>query len=422
VSHAANFYVKKLKTGVKGEPLTVSERAVLWYLADGHNEENGGTAWPSLATLAEHCGGLSVRSIRRLVSSLETKGVLQRLVRTRKNGSYQSSLYYFPALGYDEALLKACGKVEGKAVKPVQKGVKKTPPTLTPVTGYPDATVRETMTPVTGSTLTPVSSLETVIKHSLDETPEGIPSPPLPPKGGESDDCDSTFIGNAFVSGATAKTEALPRFASVGTPHSSQTKRIGDEEVRLDPGVVMGPEFAELVMGQREADCPFQLGDADCGLVFATAPMGHPCSKQFDGPTGYVAHGNSERFGGRPRRVEDPPVPNPVTGSNWIAPPLTPKGHWEAFKCELLRRLEKLPDRLKAEAVDVYRTGIEPTYLIEEELDEGGVEAVWTIASHDPERTQGTLTLLRNNVLAALLVTAKIKVQLRVFGAGGGEV
>lgn len=52
MSHAANFLVKKLTTvRPDGSKLTVSERAILWYLADGHNEENGGIAWPALTEL-----------------------------------------------------------------------------------------------------------------------------------------------------------------------------------------------------------------------------------------------------------------------------------------------------------------------------------------------------------------------------------
>jgi hypothetical protein len=98
------MYVKKIQEAPRdcmcaGKPhgnrkITTAEKVVLWYLADCHNESRG-CAWPSLATVARYCGGISVRRARQIISSLVCKGVLRRKDRQRENGSTRSNEYFF---------------------------------------------------------------------------------------------------------------------------------------------------------------------------------------------------------------------------------------------------------------------------------------------------------------------------------------
>lgn len=189
MSHAANLYVKKLKAAPTGEAINASERALLWYLGDCHSEEAGGIAWPSVKTLGEHLA-LSQRQVRRLLSGVEAKGIIGRVPQQRENGSYQSNSFYFVEL---QALplakaprFEVCVKPKKNGGKPTKKGgkpsvkvAKNKTPTLTPMSGYPDAHDRETLTPVSG--------LEAPIEAALE-----TPAPPCPPLGGD-DDCDGSL-------------------------------------------------------------------------------------------------------------------------------------------------------------------------------------------------------------------------------------
>jgi hypothetical protein len=210
VSHAANLYVKKLKVAPTGETIQASERALLWYLGDCHSEEAGGIAWPSIKTLGEHLD-LSQRQVRRLISTVEAKGIIGRVAQQRENGSYQSNSFYFielQALPLAKApRFEVCvkpkkngGKPPKKSGKPEGKPAKKTTPTLTPMSGYPDAHV--------STTLTPVSGLEAPI-----EAPVEAPDSPLPPQGGDDGDDDHS------QEQTTSKTRTAR--AKISTPDSN---------------------------------------------------------------------------------------------------------------------------------------------------------------------------------------------------------
>jgi hypothetical protein len=79
-----------------GQELTPQEKAVLWYLADCHNEDEE-KAIPSLKKIAtDSC--MSVRTAQEHLAALECKGVIHRDSRKRDNGSDTSNRYTFPAI------------------------------------------------------------------------------------------------------------------------------------------------------------------------------------------------------------------------------------------------------------------------------------------------------------------------------------
>ena len=300
MSHAANIYVKKLEAAPNGDVIPASERALLWYLADCHSEEAGGIAWPSMKTLAKHMD-LGERQVRRLVTSVEKKGIIGRIAQTRENGSCQSNSFYFVEL---QALpiapaprfltcakpKKNGGKRPKNGAKPVEKPEEDTPPTLTPMSGGDDASVRET--------LTPMSPLEAPLEASI---------------------------------------EAPVEQATTG----------GDEDI--------SPETTSKTKTARACAKP--------------APP-------------------------------DPPHP----------------GKWDAFKAELLRKLQLLPEKISVGYVDEFNATIRDTSLIDDSCDGDSMVPTWTISALDPAATRSTLAALSGYVKAALWKTAKGNVQVQVYG------
>jgi Helix-turn-helix domain len=97
-----------------------------------------------------------------------------------------------------------------------------------------------------------------------------------------------------------------------------------------------------------------------------------------------------------------------------LLPP--PPGKWEAFKAELRTQLQRLPEKLRENAMDVFRDAIERTDLIGDQCEGDTLEPTWTICSPDPGRTQQGLLMLKANVKSALWKSAKGHVNIRVFG------
>ena len=93
MSHVANVYVKKLRVAPNGDAVTATEKAVLWYLADSHNEEES-AAWPSIPTIALD-NNLSERRVREILSDCIRKGIVWRDERKRPNGSIASNYWRF---------------------------------------------------------------------------------------------------------------------------------------------------------------------------------------------------------------------------------------------------------------------------------------------------------------------------------------
>ena len=70
--------------------ITQAEKMVLLYLADKAGDN--GISWHSRARIAEHCLYKDPKSIQKIISNLEKKGLVKRFQRFTKNGD-QSSNY-----------------------------------------------------------------------------------------------------------------------------------------------------------------------------------------------------------------------------------------------------------------------------------------------------------------------------------------
>jgi hypothetical protein len=96
MSLAAMLYVKKLVTAPNGEAVTLVEKAMLYYLADSHREEER-AAWPGVPLMASH-NGVSERRVREILASCVRKRIVWREPRTRDNGSLQSNNWRFTVI------------------------------------------------------------------------------------------------------------------------------------------------------------------------------------------------------------------------------------------------------------------------------------------------------------------------------------
>ena len=76
---------------MKQHGLKPAAKIVLYWLADHHNGETG-ACFPSLKTLEEECE-MNRTTIIRHLSSLEEAGLIERIRRTRDNGSQTSTIY-----------------------------------------------------------------------------------------------------------------------------------------------------------------------------------------------------------------------------------------------------------------------------------------------------------------------------------------
>jgi hypothetical protein len=93
MSHAANLYVKKLRQAPNGDAVTSAEKAILWYLADSHNEEEA-AAWPSIPTIALD-NNLSVRRVQEILGDCIRKGIVWRDERRTSLGRMTSNYWRF---------------------------------------------------------------------------------------------------------------------------------------------------------------------------------------------------------------------------------------------------------------------------------------------------------------------------------------
>lgn len=90
MSWKATAYVKELIVCPNGQRITAVEKLVLFVLADYHHTKQN-IVWPSQETLAEEAL-CSERTVRRVISSLVEKGVLE--VASRQGGG-KSAVYHF---------------------------------------------------------------------------------------------------------------------------------------------------------------------------------------------------------------------------------------------------------------------------------------------------------------------------------------
>lgn len=92
MSHKASDYVKHLVKAPDGSRINSTEKAILCQLADDHREESG-VAFPSMKSIARR-SCTSERNCRRVIASLEARGILRRIPTRRKKGGGQSSNFY----------------------------------------------------------------------------------------------------------------------------------------------------------------------------------------------------------------------------------------------------------------------------------------------------------------------------------------
>lgn len=96
MSWAATAYVKPLRKAPNGESVSLTEKLVMYTLADYFNDEKG-YAWPSLSRLADE-SLLTRRGLLKVLKSLEKKGLIC-IVRDPHAARKQATNHYrFPAL------------------------------------------------------------------------------------------------------------------------------------------------------------------------------------------------------------------------------------------------------------------------------------------------------------------------------------
>lgn len=81
---------------VWGHALPTTHKLVLLALAD--MADDAGRCWPSVQTVAKHCG-VSARTVRRIVRDLEDSKLLTSASRKREDGSRTSNLYLLGCAG-----------------------------------------------------------------------------------------------------------------------------------------------------------------------------------------------------------------------------------------------------------------------------------------------------------------------------------
>lgn len=96
MSHRATLYAKELRICPNGELVSKMEKLVLYALADYHQDKMGVYTFPSVERIAEE-SLMDNRSCRRLLASLECKGVIERQ-RGEHQGRGHLTFYRFPQL------------------------------------------------------------------------------------------------------------------------------------------------------------------------------------------------------------------------------------------------------------------------------------------------------------------------------------
>jgi len=98
----------------KAPAISAREKAVLWFLADSHSEQEG-IAWPSIDSIASS-SGLSPRRTQEVIAGLICKGVIGRQKRLRADGSNASNGYYFPEIDGEKPKFSGVGNIDAKVI------------------------------------------------------------------------------------------------------------------------------------------------------------------------------------------------------------------------------------------------------------------------------------------------------------------
>jgi hypothetical protein len=180
VSLKAINYTTELEKAPDGSKITGPEKAVLFNLANSHNEGIG-AAWPSMGKLAQKSGGISERNCRRIIAGLVRKGVLRRVEMCRaESGGQTSNEYIFLALDSPKA------SAETVRLRRQFQSVRRIPMSGSPRPSRPAQavlSVRPAAThascPPPGHERPPLKPLGGTVSYSLGDHP-GEPLPPEP--------------------------------------------------------------------------------------------------------------------------------------------------------------------------------------------------------------------------------------------------
>ena len=100
MSWKASAYIKQLVVCPNGERISRTEKLVALVLADSHQDKAQAKTFPAVKMIAED-SLMDPRVCRRILSSLERKGVIER-DRAANQGRGQLTFYRFPALDEKE--------------------------------------------------------------------------------------------------------------------------------------------------------------------------------------------------------------------------------------------------------------------------------------------------------------------------------
>jgi len=120
VSHRATLYTKDLQVCPNGEAVSRMEKLVLYALADYHQDRLGVNTYPSVASLAEE-SLMDERMCRRLLASLERKGVLAREWGENQGRSHVT---FYRFLQLDQAGKGGCPRPPSAAAVSGERGTK----------------------------------------------------------------------------------------------------------------------------------------------------------------------------------------------------------------------------------------------------------------------------------------------------------
>jgi hypothetical protein len=426
VSFKATQYVKHLTTAPDGSRITPSEKGVLMQLADDHNEDRG-CAWPRITKLAPRCNMHEVHC-RRLIRSLEKKGLLESTPDLRDNGGRTSNQYRFPAIDppFDQkqvalidkrmrlqAALRSAQPAQQKMIYPPNTDVRppQTPKFAPPKHGSlapPNTDVGGVGTPMLGHELS--TELPLCQESELGEEHRNNP---LPPSGVKVDPVDAERFD-------WLKTRLKSDFGSIP---ENVARRQGFTVIAPSPGYTPQSESNDYDVCFRS----WWLVDVRVmpnGILLVTEAEDEDATAQ--GMEKYKTRLSSmarllfQRGPERPvtfkllRRNGPAAMVGAETSSRAMsATPADTGASWTAVKLELARRLKsKRHSTINECAIENYRAAIESTQCVAVEMD--AAVPVWTIASLNAAKTKAVMAMLRGDLQPALTMIAGSDVQLVV--------
>jgi hypothetical protein len=224
-------------------------------------------------------------------------------------------------------------------------------------------------------------------------------------ENGSSRSNDYFFVALGYVAPATKPAKTLLKTGGKG-------KKTGGKAVGK-PVKAAPPTLTPT----SPSPCPPRQGDPDTHVSTPLTPtspletaletaLESPVETPVEATTGYDDLQKENLTTAKTARADAKPAPP--------APPHP--GKWDAFKAELLRKLQQLPEKISVGYVDEFNATIRDTSLIDDSCDGDSMVPTWTISALDPAATRSTLAALATCVKSALWKTAKGNVQVQVYG------